>query len=164
MLISLIVAIAENNVIGYKQSLPWHLPADLAHFKKITLNKPIIMGRKTYESIGKALPYRRNIILSRNPYSDKDIEVFCSLDLALSHLKNEEEVLIIGGQLVFEEALPIATRIYLTEISASFTGDTFFPLLNKEQWVEKQRENFQADAKNPYKYSFVLLERRESVA
>lgn len=162
MKISLIVAVANNEVIGYQQKLPWHLPADLAHFKKLTLTKAIIMGRKTYESIGKPLPERRNIIITRNKnFSVAGIEIFSSLNEALLNLQSETEVMVVGGAELFREALPIAERIYLTHIHATFTGDTFFSVLNYQEWCEISREDHQADVKNPYNYSFIVLERKK---
>lgn len=161
MKISLILAVANHGVIGYQQKLPWHLPADLAHFKKLTLNKPIIMGRKTYESIGKPLPERRNIIITRNKnFSVAGTESFSSIKEALENLQNENEIMIIGGAELFRETLPLATRIYLTSIHATFNGDTFFPELDYEIWEESSREDHETDVKNPYKYSFIVLDRK----
>jgi dihydrofolate reductase len=160
MKISLILAAANNGVIGYQQKLPWHLPADLAHFKQLTLHKPIIMGRKTYESIGKPLPERRNIIITRNKsFSAAGIEIFFSLKETLLHLQSEKEVMVIGGAELFYEALPIAERVYLTRIHATFAGDTFFSDLDEQEWRESSRENHAADIKNPYNYSFIVLDR-----
>ena len=128
MSISLVVAKSKNNVIGKDNKLPWHLPADLQHFKNITINKSIIMGRKTFESIGKPLPNRRNIIISRNRhFIASGCEIFSSIDNALNAAKKESEIMIIGGENIFAQTIDRADRIYLTVIDAEFDGDTFFP-------------------------------------
>lgn len=161
MKISLIVAKSRNNVIGNNNQLPWHLPADLKHFKTITMGKPIIMGRKTFDSIGKPLPGRRNIIISRqqNFYID-GCEIFHSIDDALSAVKTEKEVMIIGGTNLFLQVLPIAERIYLTVIAADFEGDTFFPELDYAQWQTISEEKWLPDEKNKYPYCFQTLDKR----
>lgn len=159
MKISLIVAKSKNNVIGKNNQLPWHLPADLKHFKQITMGKPIIMGRKTFDSIGKPLPGRRNMIISR----DKQLfvegcEVFNSIDDALSAVKNEPEVMIIGGANLYAQTMSRAKCIYLTLIDAEIEGDTFFPELNQE-WKLVSEEKFSADEKNLYPYCFQCYEK-----
>lgn len=160
--ISIIVAMDENRVIGNHNQLPWHLPADLKHFKQLTLDKPVIMGRKTYESIGKPLPQRRNIIISRQAdFSALDCEVVASLDAALNLTANENERMIIGGAQIFQAALPMVTTIYLTVIHHSFEGDVFFPALDMQQWRETSREVHQPDEKNNYSYSFITLQHRK---
>ena len=160
MQISIIVAMAENNIIGLDNKMPWHLPGDLQHFKKITLYKPIIMGRKTFESIGKALPKRRNIIISQNKnYHVHNCEIYASLDLALKSVAHEPEVMIIGGESIYKEALKIANTIYLTLIAAKLKGDTFFPQIDYKIWREVARESHSADDKNNFDYSFVTLKR-----
>lgn len=159
--ISLIVAIGQNNVMGNNNQLPWQMPADLAHFKKLTLDKPIIMGRNTFESIGKPLPGRKNIIITHNPnYKVDGTESFTSLELALESLKSQPEVMIIGGAKLFQNALTIADRIYLTKIDGNFSGDTFFPPIDPVLWREISREDHPPDEKNAYNYSFILLERK----
>lgn len=135
-MISLIVAHDVNRVIGLNNEMPWHLPGDLAYFKKMTMGKPIIMGRNTFESIGRPLPGRRNIVITRNKaYSAEGIEVVHSLEEALTLVQAEPEIMIIGGQQIFTEALPMADRLYITKIDHSFEGDTFFPAY--EGWAEK---------------------------
>lgn len=163
MQINIIVAIGKNRVIGIDGDLPWKLSSDLKNFKEITMSKPIIMGRKTFESIGRALPGRRNIVLSSNPdYKAEDCEVFNSLERAVDQLEKEDvlECMIIGGARLYKEAIPYSTRIFLTEVDASPKGDVFFPKLDDAQWEEVDRENHQKDDKNDYNYSFVILEKK----
>jgi len=160
MKISFVVAKSRNNVIGKNNQLPWQLPADLAHFKKITIGKPIIMGRKTFDSIGKPLPGRRNIIISR----DKNLrvegcDVFHSIDDALNAVKTEVEVMIIGGENLFAQTLARANCIYLTVIDADFEGDTFFPELNHNEWKLIAEEKYLPDEKNVYAYQFQLYQK-----
>ncbi len=159
MLISLVVAVAENNVIGKNNQLIWHLPADLKHFKKLTTGHTVFMGRKTHDSIGKPLPNRRNIVISRSVDQIEGCEVAVSLEDALKLTSAENEVFIIGGAEIYKLALPLANRIYLTQIHQSFDGDTFFPELDLQQWRETQREDFSPDEKNRLSYSFITLDR-----
>lgn len=127
-MISLIVAHDRNRVIGYKNGMPWHLPGDLQYFKATTMGKPVLMGRKTFESIGRPLPGRRNIVITRNAsYQAEGIEVVGSLDEALSLVSEVPEVMIIGGEQIFTQSLPIADRLYITLIDETFEGDTYFP-------------------------------------
>ena len=157
MKISLIVAQSKNNVIGKNNQLPWHLPADLQHFKQITMGKPIIMGRKTFESIGKPLPGRNNIVISRNQQlSIPGCTVFHSIESALAAMKAEPEVMIIGGADLFLQALPLAHRIYLTVIDAEFEGDTFFPVLDAKVWTLVSEALHLPDEKNRYSYRFLV--------
>jgi dihydrofolate reductase len=137
MKLSLIVAMAENRTIGLNKEMPWHLSADLKKFKKITMGHPIIMGRKTFESIGKPLPGRKNIIISRNSnYLQEGCEVFNSLDSALESCSKEEEIFVIGGATLYESILEKSDRLYITEIKKSFAGDTWFPEFDQNQWSE----------------------------
>jgi dihydrofolate reductase len=162
MIISLIAAVARNRVIGKRGSLPWYLPADLKHFQEVTKGKSIIMGRKTYESIGKPLPDRRNIVLTRDRfYKQGGCIVVHSLADALEAAGRSDEVMVIGGEEIYHEFLPFADRMYLTLIDAGFLGDAFFPEFDKSEWEEKSRQDFQPDEENPLPYSFVVLERRE---
>jgi dihydrofolate reductase len=155
------VAYAENRVMGHQNKLPWYLPADLKHFKAITLGKPVIMGRKTFESIGRPLPGRTNIVITRDAtWQHPETLVAHSLGQALSLVQGQAEVFIIGGASVFSLAIPLADQIYLTKISESFIGDTYFPVLAHEEWEEVDRVDYAADAKNPYDYSFIVLRRR----
>lgn len=159
-MISIIVAMADNRVIGKDNAMPWHLPADLKHFKKITTGKPIIMGRKTFESIGQALPNRRNIVITRNSdYIAQGCDVVSSLEAALQLVSDQPEICIIGGAQIFQEALPLAQRLYLTFIDLNVEGDTFFPDWQPAQWDEISREVFPADALNAHGLTFITLER-----
>ncbi|EAY4638048.1 type 3 dihydrofolate reductase [Salmonella enterica] len=160
MLISLIVATAQNRVIGKGNAMPWHLPADLRHFKNITLGKPVVMGRRTFESIGRPLPGRRNLVISRNPEWQADgVEVAASLDDALALVSGVDEVMILGGGQLYAEALPRADRLYLTLIDLTVEGDTYFPDYQRYSWQELERSTHQPDEKNPHAYTFVTLER-----
>ncbi len=162
MKISLVVAMDKNRIIGANNQLPWNLPADLAHFKRLTLNKPIVMGRKTFESIGRPLPQRRNIIVTRNvKYSAEGCEVFHSLDAALANLKNEEEVMVIGGGELFNQVLSQASTLYLTIVDAKVDGDVYFPDWNANEWQEVGSQFNEADEKNPFNYTFLTLKRSE---
>ena len=163
MNVSIVVACARNGVIGRNNQLPWRLPNDLRHFKKMTLGKPVIMGRKTHESIGMVLKGRRNLVVSRNPeYKSEGTEVYSSLGDALKACVGEEEVCIIGGGTVYQKAfdLDLVTRIYLTRVEAEVEGDTVFNVPTGHEWVESSREMHQADEKHPYDYSFITLEKR----
>jgi dihydrofolate reductase len=165
MKISLIVAMDRNRLIGRGNALPWHLPAELQHFKALTLGKPILMGRKTYESIGRPLPGRHNIVISRNPdFSAPGCTVVASVEAALAAAGDVEEVMVIGGAQLYAELLPRAQRIYLTRIEAEFDGDAWFPPLADATWQEVACSTQAADERNPYSYSFVTLERRADVA
>jgi len=155
-LISLIVAMANKRVIGKDNQMPWHLPADLGHFKAVTLGKPIIMGRKTYESIGRPLPGRKNIILSRDAdYKVEGCESVLSLKEALTLVQDVEEVMIIGGGYLYSQTIPQADRLYLTFIDLDIDGDTFFPEFEHLDLKEVKREKHFKDEKNPYNYEFV---------
>ena len=156
MTLSLIVAVDENNGIGKDNKLPWHLPADLKHFKALTTGHPIIMGRKTFESIGKALPNRRNIVISRQTdYVAEGVSVVSSLDEALEICKTDDESFVIGGAEIFKYALPLANILYLTVIHHEFNADTFFPEINKENWIEAESTTHEPDEKNIYAYTFI---------
>ena len=160
MTLAIIVAMDKNRVIGKGNQLPWHLPADLKHFKSMTMGKPVIMGRKTYESLGKLLPGRRNIIISRQ--ADVHIagaETFPSLETAFAAVTSHETVMIIGGAEIFRAALPKVTRLYLTLIEHAFEGDTYFPPCSESEWKVVSREIHFPDEKNRYAFSFVELVR-----
>jgi dihydrofolate reductase len=160
-MLSLIVAAGENNEIGKDGVMPWHLPADLRHFKAVTLGKPVIMGRRTWDSIGKPLPQRRNIVVTRDKmWSAEGCEVAHSLPEALVMTAGEPEIMLIGGGQLHREALPRAQRIYLTRVHGTFDADTFFPPLDMNQWQETVRETHPADAANPCACSFLVLERK----
>ena len=152
----------RNRLIGNKNQLPWHLPADFAHFKSVTMGKPIIMGRKTFESIGKPLPGRTNIVLSRN--SDTRFEgVICvnSIADAIAAVPDAEEIMIIGGSTIYEMLLPQTDRMYLTFVDGDFEGDAWFPDFDENQWIEKESVVFHADKKNSYDCRFVTLEKNK---
>jgi dihydrofolate reductase len=160
---AIVVAVAHDNVIGKSNSLPWYLPADLRHFKEVTTDGTVIMGRKTYESIverlGKALPNRRNIVVTRSEHSAPDAEFVNSIEKALQLAADDEDVFIIGGAQIYEQALPLADTIYLTEVDADIDGDTFFPTLDENEWQEVARESHKKDDKNEYDYAFVTLQK-----
>lgn len=159
MIISFVVAIAENNAIGKDNGLLWHLPTDLKHFKRITNGHTIIMGRKTFDSMGKPLPNRRNIVITRNAdLKIEGAEVTTSVDDALALCKTEEEVFIIGGAEIYREALDKTDRIYLTTVHQRFEGDAYFPELDRNKWVETAREEHQPDEKNKIAFTFSTLE------
>lgn len=159
--LSLIVATANNNVIGKNNVMPWHLPADLAYFKKVTLGKPVIMGRKTFESIGFPLPGRRNIIISRHhDYCAEGIDVVNSVEEALALVPEADEVMVIGGGTIYQYCLPKANKLYVTHIQADINGDTYFPLYDIENdWHKISNQPYAADAKNVYDLDFSVYQR-----
>lgn len=164
--VSLIVARTRNGVIGRDNTMPWHLPEDLRYFKRVTMGKPVIMGRNTWESLGKPLPGRDNIVITRNAdyYADgatvvNDLDTALLLADTLAAARGADELMIIGGAQVYNEALPRVDRAYITEIDADIDGDTFFPPLAAE-WQEAARESHAPCEKNPYPYSFVVLDRQ----
>lgn len=158
--LSLIAAVAENGVIGKDNRLPWRLPADLQHFKRQTINKPIVMGRLTWESLPGVLPQRKHIVVTRNmDYQADGAVVVHSLQAALDEAGAVDEIMIVGGGCLYAEALLLADRIYLTRIHQTFEGDAFFPTLSDDWRVMAQQDHL-ADQKNGYDYSFLILERR----
>ncbi|MEE9309468.1 MAG: type 3 dihydrofolate reductase [Cocleimonas sp.] len=160
--LSMIAAMGKNRVIGKDNDMPWHLPADLQHFKKTTLGSPIIMGRKTYDSIGRPLPGRLNIILSRNTKLEiEGCSVVNSLDKALDLARQTDatEIFITGGAHLYDTFLEEADRLYITLIDEEFEGDTYFPDYTQLNWKEVAKEDHTADDKNPHAYSFVTLDR-----
>lgn len=163
MMISMIAAMAHDRVIGLDNQMPWHLPADLAHFKRVTLGKPVLMGRKTFESIGRPLPGRRNLVISRNPdYRADGVEVIDSVDAALALLAGSDvaELMVIGGGHLYGQLLPWADRLYLTRIDLAVEGDTRFPAFDENDWSCIEREPHQSDEKNPHPYCFETWQRR----
>lgn len=161
MTLSLIAAMDRNHLIGNGNDLPWRLPADLQHFKRITLGKPVLMGRLTYESIGKPLPGRRNIVITRDAaYRAEGCEVVDSIDAALRTVSDVKEAMVIGGATLYTQMLPIADRLYVTYIDAAFDGDTWFPSWDEAEWREISRESHAPDERNAYPYRFVVLDRR----
>ena len=161
MKISLIVAMATNRAIGLDNKMPWHLSADLKKFKAITMGSPIVMGRKTYESIGRPLPGRSNIIISRNlDYQQTDCLVFNDIKTAIAASSKEaDEIFIIGGAELYKATLPLADNLYLTLINQEFTGDTFFPEIDFKAWSEVSREDISDDPSVNFSYSFLKLSR-----
>lgn len=160
MKISIIAAMAGNYAIGLNNQMPWHLSADLKKFKSITMGSPILMGRKTHESIGRALPGRDNIIISRNPdYKQEGCLVFNNMEEAIASCDKQEEIFIIGGASLYKEMLPKADFLYLTQINKTFEADIFFPVIDKKDWKEIAREDVDNDPSVDFTYSFLTLER-----
>lgn len=160
--VSIIAAIAKNNVIGLKNTLPWNLPADMEHFKQLTKGKPVIMGQKTFESIGKPLIGRTNIILTLDKnFTPFGCQIAYSIKEALDIVKNSKEVMICGGASIYRQFLPLADKIYLTLIEGDFEGDAFFPEFDRSSWKEVERIENKPDQENPYKYTFLILEKHE---
>lgn len=166
MKLALIVAVAENRVIGRDNKLPWYLPNDLKYFKQTTLGKPVIMGRKTYESIGKPLPGRTNIVITRQTdYQPEGVKVVSTIEDAIQVAESvclidgQEEAMVMGGAEIYGLTLPHCERLYLTEVHAEVEGDAWFPEYDKSEWSEVTREDFKAEGPNPFDYSFVVYER-----
>jgi dihydrofolate reductase len=164
--LAVIVAAADNGVIGRSNALPWHLPEDLRYFKRVTMGKPIVMGRKTYESIGRPLPGRANIVISRQEnYAPEGVQVVPGLPEALALaeeialIDGSSELMVIGGAQIYRAALPIARRLYLTQVHAEVEGDAFLPDIDWKQWREVSRQHHSAGDTNPFDYSFVVFER-----
>ena len=160
MKMSIVVAMAANGVIGRDNQLPWHLPADLKHFKQTTMGKPILMGRKTWESIGRPLPGRTNIVITRDSsYSAAGCEVVNSIGAAIAAAGEQDEVMVIGGAELYRQVLSDTDTIYLTRIHEVFDGDTCFPELRNTEWHQVERVDHEADEKNSHDYSFIRLDR-----
>lgn len=160
MKISIIAAMADNRVIGIENRLPWDLPADMKWFRQNTMGKPVLMGRKTYDSIGRPLPKRRNIVISRDEsLKIEGCDVVSSADAAFQLCSDEAEVMIIGGASFYEQTLPQADRLYLTLVHCEVEGDAWFPEIDFSQWQEVERIDHQADEANAFAYSFLILER-----
>lgn len=159
-MISLIAALAVDRVIGLDNAMPWDLPADLAWFKRNTLNKPIIMGRLTWESIGRPLPGRRNVVLSRTPGDDERVTWVSTIEEALAVCADAQEIMVIGGGRIYQQFLPMADRLYLTHIDAEVEGDTHFPEIDGDEWQTTFSEFHDADAGNSHSYCFEILDRR----
>ncbi len=161
-ILSLIVAHANNRIIGRDNDMPWHLPADLAYFKKTTLGKPVIMGRKTYESIGRPLPGRKNIVISRDKnYQAAGVETATSVEFALALAGDVDEVMVIGGGAIYAHCLSSAKRLYITHIDGDIEGDTQFPSYDLENdWQKITSEKFTANEKNDYDLDFCIYQRK----
>ncbi|MEX0603639.1 MAG: dihydrofolate reductase [Marinobacter sp.] len=168
---ALIVAMSRNRVIGRNNALPWYLPEDLRYFKQATMGKPIIMGRKTWDSIGRPLPGRLNIVVTRDrdwqppagAVRDTSLEQAFVRATAQAELEDGDEVMVIGGGQIFADVLPQIDRMYVTEVHAEVEGDAYFPEVNWDEWEEIGREDFSASDNNPYDYSFVIYQRLSSV-
>jgi dihydrofolate reductase len=162
-LLSLIWAMDENRLIGNNNALPWHLPADLAFFKRTTMSKPIIMGRKTFDSIGRPLPGRQNIIITRNSaFTAEGCEIASNIEEAMSLVSEDApEAMLIGGASLYLQTLEQADVLYLTQIHHAFSGDTWFPEMDMTQWSEDYREDFEADEKNIHAHSFMKFSRKK---
>lgn len=159
MALSIIVALAKNNVIGVDNNLPWHLPADLKYFKVMTMGKPIIMGRKTFQSIGRPLPGRRNIVVTRNKnWHAEGIEVAHSAEEAAALADDCPEAMVIGGAQIYNQMMPLVDRLYVTEVDLDVAGDTHFPGFSFGPWREVSRDHHEAEGGSPA-YSFVIYER-----
>ena len=163
MIISMIVAVDKKFGIGKGNQLLCHLPNDLKRFKAITMGKPIIMGRKTYQSIGKPLPGRRNIVISRTQPQIKGVDVFSSIDEALNSCLENEEVMIIGGATLYQQLIDRADKLFITHIHATFDADTFFPTVNHDQWQVIDSQYIDADEKNPYSFELKTYRRQAIV-
>jgi dihydrofolate reductase len=169
--LSLVCALAQNRTIGRNNQLPWRLPGDLAYFKKITLGHPVIMGRKTFESIGRPLPGRDNLVVTtQDGWSHPGVFPTNSLQQALAQAaemaaaRNMREIMLIGGASLYAQALPLAQRLYLTEVHAEVEGDAFFPEFDRSEWEESSRVYHAADEANSLGYSFVVYQRRQPMA
>lgn len=163
MVLSLLVASSENNVIGKDNQLPWHLPNDLKYFKNLTWGMPILMGRKTFDSIGKALPGRKSIVITRNEdWRHAGVDVVHSIDEAIQKAESlgVKEVFVIGGAEIFKTSLPAANRIYLTRIHQDFEGDVFFPEISTNEWDLTSSRYCEADEKNPYNHTYQVWNRK----
>lgn len=159
-MISLIAAMGRDRVIGAHNTLPWRLPADMRHFRRVTMGKAVLMGRKTFESLGKPLAGRANIIITRDPaYAAPGCRVVHSVAEALAAAGANAEIMVLGGADIFVQFLPFAARMYLTYVHGDFDGDAFFPAFDTSAWVETERTEHAADAENPHACSFVTLER-----
>ena len=162
MKISIIAAMTDDHVIGIENRLPWNLPADMKWFRQQTLGKPVLMGRKTYDSIGRPLPGRRNIIISRDSsLALEGCEVVNRIETALERCSDVEELMIIGGASFYQQTLPQADRLYLTRVHANIKGDAYFPPINPTEWREVEHSDHTADAHNSFCYSFTILERKK---
>ena len=150
----------RNRVIGKGNDMPWHLPAELRHFKQLTMGKPIVMGRRTFASIGRVLPGRKNIVVTRDPYFNfSGVTVVHSLAAAVRAAGDVDELMIIGGAQLYQQTLERVDRLYITLIHVELEGDTYFPELNDEQWVQRERQRREADESNAYAMTYLVLDR-----
>jgi len=160
MIISIIAAMDKNRLIGNNNQLPWHLPADLVHFKSVTMGKPVLMGRKTFESIGRPLPGRQNIVITRTQGLEiEGVTVVMNLEEAMSGVSANDEIMVIGGSSIYQLLLPQANRMYLTYVDGEFEGDAWFPEFDEKQWVVTDSVMSDSDEKNRYSCRFVTYDR-----
>ncbi len=161
-MLSIIVAKAKNNIIGKENKLIWHLPEDLKHFKELTTGHTIIMGRKTFESLGRVLPNRKHVVFSQNPdfkVDDENVEIVHSMLQIQEYIENEEENFVIGGAMIYNLLMPYVTKMYVTQINKDFEGDTFFPRIDENVWKEVSREKGLKNEENNLDYEFITYER-----
>ena len=161
MIISLIAAMDKNRLIGRENGLPWHLPADFKHFKEVTMAKPVIMGRKTFESIGKPLPGRTNIVISRSGFNAEGIIVVDAIEKALQAADDAEEAMVIGGASFYEQMIDKADRLYLTHVDAECEGDAWFPDFDLSEWDVVFEQAYNADEKNNYNFTIKCYQRKK---
>lgn len=159
-MISVIVAVAENGTIGNKNSLLWHITEDMKHFRQLTTGHPVVMGRKTYESLGRPLPKRRNVVISRRDIEIEGCKVVHSLEEALALFEADEEVFVIGGAQIYAEAMPLADRFYLTVVEHPYEGDTQFPAWDRSVWHLVESERFEHGEAYPHPFRFETYERK----
>ena len=165
-MLSIIVAKAKNNIIGKENKLIWHLPEDLKHFKELTTGHTMIMGRKTFESLGRLLPNRKHVVFSQNPdfkVDDKNVEIVHSMLQIQEYIENEEENFVIGGAMIYNLLMPYVTKLYVTQINKDFEGDTFFPKIDENVWKEVSREKGLKNEENNLDYEFIMYERGRSL-
>lgn len=159
-MISMIVAMADNREIGKDNAMLWHLPDDFKHFKAVTMGKPILMGRKTFESIGRPLPGRENIVITRNEgFVAEGVTIVYSIEAALEAAKKYDEVMVIGGDSFYQQMLPLSDRLYITEVHHAFEADAFFPEICPDEWQELTRDEHAVDDKHAHRFSFVNYQR-----
>lgn len=161
MIISLIAAMDKNRLIGRENGLPWHLPADFKHFKEVTMAKPVVMGRKTFESIGKPLPGRKNIVISRSGFNAEGVTGVGSIEAALAEAGNVEEVMVIGGASFYQQMIHSADRLYLTHVDAECEGDAWFPDFDVADWDVVSEQKYNADEKNNYSFTIKCYQRKK---
>ena len=162
-MLSIIVAVAKNNVIGKDNKLIWHLPEDLKRFKNLTIGHTIIMGRKTFESLGRVLPNRKHVVLSKNTKritEDENVEIVNDISVLKEYINSEEEYFVIGGALIYKLLIPYVTKIYMTKINEEFVGDVFFPKINEEEWNIIEKEKGLTNEKNSFDYEYITYLRK----
>ena len=162
-MLSIIVAVARNNVIGKDGKLMWHIPEDLRRFKKLTTGHTIIMGRKTFESLGRVLPNRKHVVITHSKelvIDDENVEIMNNIKLLKGYIESPEENFVIGGEQIYKMTLPFASKIYITKIDEKFDGDAFFPKVSESMWKEVEREKGLTDEENPFNYEYITYVRK----